>query len=196
VYLHQESPNDALKLFQLGQIAAQDSGSSLAVSVLCANEAWAYALLGKQDLATQLMNRTKDEFARADVVGAAPWAKFFDETDLHAMIGTVHTVLARTVDRKHTQWAIPALSRAIESYGDDMARSRAFNMATLATNHLLEGDIDQGARVGRQAIESAESLKSSRVKDRMAPLKDEADKRKMNADARELSERLARFFAA
>jgi transcriptional regulator with XRE-family HTH domain len=195
VYLHQDAPNDALKLFQLGQIAAQEAGSELAVAVLCANEAWAYALMGKADQAQKLLGRTKDEFARADVNSAAAWVKFFDETDLHAMIGTVHTVLAQRVDRQYTKYAIPALTRAIDSYGDDMARSRTFNLTSLATNHLLEGDVDHGARIGRQAVDLAEGLKSSRARDRMRPLKEEADKRRNNPDARDLAERIAKFTA-
>jgi len=196
VYLHQEAPNDALKLFQLGQIAAQESGSELAVAVLCANEAWAYAALGDEEQALKLIRRTGDEFARADLENADSWVSFFNETDLYAMVGTVHTVLAQRVDRGHTRFAIPALSRAIATYGDEMARSKAFNLSMLATNHMLEGDIDHGARVGRAAIEMAETLKSARAKDRMKPLKAEADKRSNNSDARDLAERIAKFLAA
>jgi transcriptional regulator with XRE-family HTH domain len=195
VYLHHGAPDDALKVFQLGQIAAQNAGSELAVSVLCANMAWAYAMLGHREQTISLLGRTRDEFSRANLQGAESWVKFFDETDLHAMIGTVHTVLAQTVDPKHTRYAIPALSRAIESYGDDMARSKSFNLSALATNHLLDGDIDQGAKVGKLAVDFAEKLTSGRTRQRMAPLKNEADKRNNNPHARELSERIAQFFA-
>lgn len=196
VYLHQEAPNEALKLFQLGQIAAQESGSELAVSVLCANEAWAYAMMGNDDQAMKLLGRTKDEFSRANVADAESWVKFFNETDVHAMIGTVHTVLAQTVDVSHTQYAVPALTRAIDAYGDEMARSRTFNLSALATNHLLDGDIDHGARVGRTCLEGAEGIKSSRIKDRMKPLKVEAERRRNNPDARDLAERINAFYAA
>lgn len=196
VYLHQEAADDALKLFQLGQIAAQEAGSALAVSVLCANQAWAYAMLGNDDQATKLLGRTRDEFGRADLASAESWVKFFNETDVHAMIGTVHTVLAQTVDVAHTTYAIPALTRAIDSYGEDMARSKAFNLSALATNHLLDGDIDQGAKVGVKALESAEGLKSARVKDRMAPMWTEAQRRSNNPNARELVDRINAFYAA
>ncbi|WP_132877134.1 helix-turn-helix domain-containing protein [Tamaricihabitans halophyticus] len=193
VYLHQEEANDALKLFQLGQLAAQESGSELAVAVLCANEAWAYALLGKGEQSMKLLGRTRDEFARADLASAEAWVRFFTDTDVYAMIGTVHTVLAQS-DPSHTKYAIPALSRAIDSYGDDMSRSKSFNLSALATNHLLEGDIDHGARVGRQAIDLAEQVKSGRIKRRMEPLREEAEKRKNNPDARDLAERINEFY--
>jgi transcriptional regulator with XRE-family HTH domain len=196
VYLHKESPDDALKMFQLGQIAAQESGSELAVAVICANQAWAYAMMGHEDQTMKLIGRTRDEFARANAGEAEDWVKFFNEDDVYAMIGTVHTVLAQKVDTKHTKYAIPALHRAISSYGDDMARSKAFNLSFLATNHLLDGDIDHGAKIGHQAVDLAQHLKSRRVRDRLLPLKEEADKRRNYTDARELSETITRFYDA
>jgi transcriptional regulator with XRE-family HTH domain len=195
VYLHQNAPNDALKLFQLGQIAAQESGSELAVAVLCANEAWAYAMMGNDAQAAKLLGRTKDEFARADVASAESWVKFFNETDVYAMIGTVHTALAQQ-NPSHTKYAIPALTRAVESYDDDMARSKTFMLGALATNHLLDGDIDQGARVGGKALDCAEGIKSARVRDRLKPLQVEAELRRNNTDARDLADRLNAFYAA
>lgn len=196
VYLHQKSPDDALKMFQLGQIAAQESGSELAVAVICANQAWAYAMLGRKEQTMKLLNRTRDEFSRANLAEAADWVKFFDETDVHAMIGTVHTALAATVDPSHTKFAIPALSRAIDGYGDNMARSKAFNLSALAVNHLVEGDVDHGAKVGRQAVELAVNLKSKRVVDRLDTLQAEALKRGNNADARDLAEQITNIHVA
>ncbi|MBV8932303.1 MAG: helix-turn-helix transcriptional regulator, partial [Kutzneria sp.] len=65
VYLQNEAPGEALKMFQLGQIAAQESGSALTVAVLCANEAWAYGKLNRQDQVQRMIGRTRDEFERA-----------------------------------------------------------------------------------------------------------------------------------
>jgi hypothetical protein len=111
------------------------------------------------------------------------------------MVGTVHSVLAMEVDRKHTRYAIPALTRAIGTYGEEMARSKAFNLSMLATNHMIDGDVDHGARIGRSAVELAEGLKSARAKDRILPLKTESDKRSNNSDARDLSERINTFLS-
>jgi transcriptional regulator with XRE-family HTH domain len=193
VYLHKEAPDDALKMFQLGQIAAQQSGSELAVAVICANQAWAYAMMGHEDQTMKLIGRTRDEFSRADHAEAADWVKFFNEDDVYSMIGTVHTVLAQKVDARHTKFAIPALTRAIDSYGDEVARNKAFNLSSLATNHLLDGDIDHGSKVGVQAVDLAQHLKSKRVRDRLEPLRIEADKRRNFADARDLADLIGRF---
>jgi hypothetical protein len=151
--------------------------------------------MGNQDQAAKLLGRTKDEFARADLANAESWVKFFNETDVYAMIGTVHTVLAQQ-NVEHTKYAIPALTRAVETYDDDMARSKTFMLGALATNHLLDGDIDQGAKVGGKALDCAEGIKSARVRDRLLPLQAEAELRRNNPDARDLADRLNAFFAA
>lgn len=195
VYLHYHAPNDALKLFQLGQIAAQDSGSELAVAVLCANEAWAYAMMNDPDQTVKLIGRARDEFARADLDEAPDWVKFFDETDMHAMIGTVHTQLSER-DVKYSAIAIPAITKALAGYNDAMARSRAFNLTALATNHLRQGDVDHGVRVGRDALKLAGGLKSARVVDRLEPLAVEAGRRGASSDARDLSMSIRRLRAS
>jgi transcriptional regulator with XRE-family HTH domain/tetratricopeptide (TPR) repeat protein len=199
VYLHQDAADDALKLFQLGQLAAQEAGSEQTVALLCMNEAWAYALLNMPEQALKQIGRARDEFSRADLNDAPAWSQFFNVTDMSAMIGTVHSTLARMsgVDvQHHTRIAIPALTRAIESYGPEWSRSKAFNLAALATNHLLDGDIDHGAKVGHGAAELADGLNSKRVKDRLKPLFEEAAKRRNNQDARELAQRVKQIAAS
>lgn len=195
IHLHHNAPSKALTEFQLGQAAAQASGSTLAVAILCANQAWAYAKMGLNDEALALLGRSGDEFTRADLDETPPWARFFTETDLSAMVGTVHTELAVTVDQTYTRWAIPALSTAINDYGQDMTRSRSFTLISLAINHLLDDDIDHAAIVGAQAVALCENTKTTRTKDRLRPLKREADKRRNTPDARALSERIALFTA-
>jgi hypothetical protein len=195
VHLHHNAPKEALREFQLGQVAAQASGSALAVAILCGNQAWAYAKMGRDDQALALLGRSRDEFARADLAKASPWAAFFAETDMSAMVGTVYTELAVTGDPSYTRSAIPALGTAINGYGPEMTRSRSFNLIALATNHLLDGEIDHAATVGAQAVAVCESVKTARTKDRLRPLQREADKRRHNADARALSERIATFTA-
>jgi hypothetical protein len=194
VHLHHDAPGKALAEFQLGQVAAQACGSALAVAILCGNQAWACAKMGRDDEALALLGRSSDEFARAEAE-APPWAAFFTEIDMYAMVGTVYTELAVTVDPSYTRSAIPALSTAIDGYGPEMTRSRSFNLIMLATNHLLDDDIDHATTVGARAVAVCESVKTTRTKDRLRPLQREADKRRHNADARALSERITTFTA-
>jgi hypothetical protein len=75
-----------------------------------------------------------------------------------------------------------------------VARNKAFNLSSLATNHLLEGDIDHGARVVVQAVDLAQHLESERVRDRLAPLRLEANKRRNFSDARDLADLISRLY--
>jgi transcriptional regulator with XRE-family HTH domain/tetratricopeptide (TPR) repeat protein len=192
VYLHHDAPNDALKWFQLGQIAAQDSGSELAVAVLCGNEAWAYAMLGDPVQAKKLLGRSRDELARADPNDIPDWARFYNLTDMNAMIGTVHTVLA-AIDVTQAAIAIPALNQALTQYDEPMSRSRAFSLTALATNHIRQGDVDLGIRFGQEALSLATGLKSKRVADRLEPLEIEAGLRSSNSDSRQLSQLIKQY---
>ncbi|MGH3912988.1 MAG: helix-turn-helix domain-containing protein [Pseudonocardiaceae bacterium] len=186
IYLHMRAPNDALKWFQLGQIAAQNSGSELAVAVLCGNEAWAYAMMNNPEQARKLLDRSRAELARANLDEAPGWAKFYNQTDMHAMTGTIYTELS-AVDATHADLAIPALLEALTGYTDSMGRSRAFTLTALATNHLRQGDVDQGVRIGREALLLARGVQSTRVTDRLEPLEITAGLRSVNPDARDLS---------
>jgi transcriptional regulator with XRE-family HTH domain len=193
VYLHYQEPNEALKLFQLGQIAAQESGSSLTVAVLCANEAWAYGMLDRPDQVQKMVGRTKDEFARANVTDAPDWVRFFTENDLHGMIGSANDALAVYDADRYAPIAVAETIKCNEAYGADMQRTHVFGLSLQATNHIRAGDLQQGIKVGRQALQSGHNVKSVRVADRLKPLEIEAAKHRMNSDARDLAEDIRRF---
>ncbi|WP_243790706.1 helix-turn-helix transcriptional regulator [Saccharopolyspora gloriosae] len=193
VYLHYQEPNEALKLFQLGQIAAQESGSSLTVAVLCANEAWAYGMLNKPEQVQKMVGRTKDEFARANVAEAPDWVRFFNENDLHGMIGSAHDALAVFDPDRYAPLAVAETIKCNTAYGADMQRTHVFGLSLQATNHIRAGDLQEGIKVGRSALQIGEKVKSARVSDRLKPLELEAGRHRMNSDARDLSEEIRRF---
>ncbi|HEV8555543.1 MAG TPA: hypothetical protein VGR06_03990 [Actinophytocola sp.] len=66
IYLQVDAPDDALKMFQLGQIGAQETGSFLLVALICALQGWAYACLGQEDQVAKMIGRMRDELARID----------------------------------------------------------------------------------------------------------------------------------
>ncbi len=193
VYLHYHEPNEALKLFQLGQLSAQDSGSPLTVAVLCANEAWAYGMLNRPNQVQEMLGRTKDEFARANLAEAPDWVRFFDEHDLHCMIGSAQDALAVFDPKKHAPIAVAHTMKANSMYGSDMQRSHTFGLGMQATNHIRAGDLQEGIKIGRRALQVGEQVKSQRVADRLKPLQVEATKHRMNADARDFAEEVQRF---
>ncbi|WP_439382048.1 tetratricopeptide repeat protein [Amycolatopsis lexingtonensis] len=193
IHLHHGAADEALAQFQHGRLAARRSGSALAASILSANQAWAYAEKGDEQLALELLGRAAEEFEAAGPGEPPDWARFFTETDVSAMVGTVHTELAVRVRPRHARAAIAALTRAVARYGQDMARSRSFCLAMLATDHLVEGELERGAEIGTEAVDTAETLKSVRTKDRLRPLKLEAEKHRGHTDVRALAEHITAF---
>jgi transcriptional regulator with XRE-family HTH domain len=190
LHLHRGFYRHALKFFQLGQIAAQDSGSELTVAMLCANEAWAYALLEDADQALKSVSRAQDEFARAKPDAAPAWVRFFGVADLHAMTGMAYAFLPGR-DVQHLAHAIEHLALSLELRGDAMARSRIFELTALATVHLALGGLAEGIAYGHQAVDLAGQVRSVRTVDRLEPLTVEAGHYPERTDTRELVERIA-----
>ncbi|CAM3293195.1 hypothetical protein KIPE111705_00165 [Kibdelosporangium persicum] len=174
VHLHHNSAGQALWEFERGLRAARAANSTLAAAILSANQAWAYAKLGRAEEAVAALATTRNEFEAADLSTVPSWAAFFTETDMTATMGSVYTDLARFVDARFAKRAVPSLEVAIRSYGDRMARSRAFCLISLAVNRLLLHDVDTAVDIGRDALVHGRSVKSSRLRDRLAPLENEA----------------------
>ncbi len=196
VHLHHELPEEALASFQRGLPIAQASGSTLAVSILHANEAWAFAKMGAERQALRQFARAQDEFDHAELEDAPPWARFFDLADLVSIGGMVHTELARTCDVKYARTAIPLLTRAISTGGADASRSQSFRLAALAVNYLVRNEAERACEIGERAMAVSGPIRSARTRDRMRPLKQEADRLRGNQAADQLSARLTTFMSA
>ncbi|WP_225997101.1 tetratricopeptide repeat protein [Myceligenerans pegani] len=171
LHLHRGLPHEALRFFQLGQIAAQDSGCGVTTSMICVNEAWAYAALGDRTQMGRSLNRARVEWEHADRDRAAAWVQEFGRSDLHlhAVTGVVLTT-GPDVPAADMEQAIGHITHALDQRGPEMARSRTFDLTALATAHLRTGDIDEGLRAGQDVVASATTVRSVRTLDRFEPL--------------------------
>ncbi|MFF1669376.1 hypothetical protein ACFVWN_06575 [Nocardiopsis flavescens] len=142
------------------------------MALMCANAAWAYAVLDDEKRSLDSLARAHDAFARADS-DTTPWVRFFHEADLDALSGVVNAALPSPSPRTYTA-TTEHLYRAVEARSPDMGRSQAFELTTLATAHLRNGDPDQGVRIGHRAVDLARRVRSVRVIDRLAPLQQAA----------------------
>jgi transcriptional regulator with XRE-family HTH domain len=188
LFLHAGWPKDALELLRLGQAAADESGSPLAVTVLYANVAWVYAELGDVTQMRQAVGRAEHSFDRVDP-GAEQWFRFFTPADLDALRGVALTVLTAG-DRRHVDGAVDALQRSVAGRDEDTGRSRAFELTALATAYLRGGDITLGVQAGHEAVDLASRIRSTRIVDRFASLIDAADERRNDDDVADLRARL------
>jgi hypothetical protein len=194
LYLHRREANEALKWFQLGQISAQNSGSERAVAILCANEAWAYSMLGDSVQAHKLMDRACSEMTRVNPKDAPDWAGFFDHTEMTSITGATYSELAAFHPR-YAPIAVTTVSEAVAGFDDRMARSRAMCTTLLATNYLRQGDVTRGLQTGHKALTAISAIQSPRTVQRLQPLQIEAGRwatKTHNADARELCHLISR----
>jgi tetratricopeptide (TPR) repeat protein len=195
ICLHHRDPAEAMHYFQVGLRTTTGENGERAASILTVNQAWAQAAMGNDAAALRLLQEGQELLARAELAHVPGWESFFTQIDLQAMSGVIHTELARGVAARYAYIAIPSLTEAIDGYGDDMARSRAFCLIALATSHLLVGDRAPGIRAGLEALSCVEQLASARVHDRMRPLHQIARRSSANAGVRDLTVRLAQQIA-
>jgi tetratricopeptide (TPR) repeat protein len=188
LHLHQGYPEQALKFFQLGQLAARDAEEPSTTAMLHANEAWAHALMGSARKALNALGRAEDEFAQAGDGALPGWVSFFGAADLHALSGIVHGLLP---SGEHTGIAIGHLSSSIAARGDQMTRSAVFELTALATIRLDADDTAAGVADGHLAVDLAEKVRSVRTVQRLAPLQAAARRHPADAESARLVLRIA-----
>lgn len=189
VHLHHGWGDQAVRLLQLGQVAAQESGLATSVAMIHANLAWAQAIIGEVRLATVEIARARDEFARARGDDAKPWLNFFNPAELQALRATALAYLPQPTPQQRGE-AIEKffLSSALREL--PMARSRAFELSALAWMLFDNGDKDQALRVGHEAVDLGSQIRSQRVIDRLGPLQRTLERYPKDGDLRELVERI------
>lgn len=192
ISLHRGEPSDAIRLFQLGQLAAEEANTPLPKAVLAANLAWAHGQRGEAELAHQALGLAEQQLARANLATSPAWFRFFDESDLEGLHGQAYLALGQT-DPQYTERAIERLDLAALQRLPEMSRSRAFDLAALATAHVRQGDTDHGAMIGGQALDIIEGLKSVRLVEYLRPLAAEVGERRGNPELHELADRLDRL---
>lgn len=185
VPLDNGEPTEALKLFQLGQIAAQDSRSNATVALLLAAEALAHAHLGDSHQATNALRRAEDDYAHATDDDWPEFLQFFDLGAMETNTARVHSRLSLT-DPKHRDEAIARLNQALTDGPVNRARQRAFNLTWLATCTLAAGDLTGGAVLGNQALEAVRTVRSIRLLSNLKPLHAQALQHTHHSDIQRL----------
>jgi hypothetical protein len=189
LHLHHGWGVQALRLFQVGQVAAQESGQGRAVAMLHANLAWAYAVVGDGRQALACIGRARDEYGRCEHDPAPVWLSFFDSAELQALRGMA---LAHLPDPtpQHRAEAIERFSFSTALRELPYARSRAFELTALAGLLIDNGEMDHGLRVGHEALDVAAEIRSQRIIDRLEPLRASLARRRSHPDARDLADRI------
>ncbi|RKF24682.1 transcriptional regulator [Micromonospora globbae] len=173
VSLHQEQPADALQLFGLGQLAAQQAGCHASVAILHANTAWAYALLGADHQVVDSLARARGELEQADLDTAPAWTHFaLTEADVHGISAVVYSALARHPEHvRYVDRAAEHSHQAVRLRQPQDRRSFIFDTISVATASILAGDLATASEYGMKAVGlMADGMRSARVNDRLNAL--------------------------
>ncbi|SBT40526.1 tetratricopeptide repeat protein [Micromonospora narathiwatensis] len=173
VSLHQEQPAEALQLFGLGQLAAQQAGCHASVAILHANTAWAYALLGADHQVVDSLTRARGELEQADLDTAPAWTHFaLTEADVHGISAVVYSALARHPEHvRYVDRAAEHSHQAVRLRQPQDRRSYIFDTISVATASILAGDLATAGEYGMKAVGlMADGMRSARVNDRLNAL--------------------------
>jgi hypothetical protein len=184
-------PNDALKLFQLGQIhlgglvpgASTPSADDLRIPGLIARlsrqSATAYALMDRPNEATRQLAQVRDGYAAHDV---------FERGDAYLDTAVIQ------LDMHRLEVAEQFATAAARTYGEGHRRSRTMTELLIAEIHLRAGE-PRGLTLAQHAIDTVSTLQSVVARrERLIPLAAALESRP-GSDRRELA-RMAREVAA
>jgi tetratricopeptide (TPR) repeat protein len=188
IYLHDDDGDGALKMFQLGQLAAQDSGVPRAVALMHLSSAWANAELGRADHAVTLLARAGDELARDRRPERAPsWLAFMGPEEIAGISGMVYTALSAR-DRAYAEQALVFATRSYEARPAADARSRTSDQIAIAANQLRAGNPDAGVKTARVVLPQVAALHSARLTDRLVWVSHAAQLYPRNGEVRQLAQ--------
>src|SRR5262249_40403569 len=132
VHIHHGWAAQAVRLLQLGLVAAQQSRSARAIAMTHANLAWAQAIAGDERETVVEIARAQDEYHRGQSDAELPaWLAFFNAAELQALRGTSLAYLPEPTPQQRAE-AISKFTLSTALRELPMARSRAFELTMLA----------------------------------------------------------------
>ncbi|MGV9601310.1 helix-turn-helix domain-containing protein [Streptosporangium sandarakinum] len=182
--------DDALELVRLAQDGSRSSATPRIRAMLHTREAWAYAALGRREAFWRATAMAEDAFGEVDGGDQDPyWITYFDAAELAGVTGGRLLDLAYQ-DRSNAADGIGYVTRALQLRSPQSLRSHALDQVGLAQLHLLSGDLDEAARVGATAVETAQRCQSGRVRAQLQELYSQTSSRRDQRDIAELRARL------
>jgi hypothetical protein len=156
---------EAVDLARAAARIAADAGVTAIVAEAAVLEAQGLALLGEESASAIALDRAERALDRADRDRDPQWIRYFDEAYLSARFGHCFVALERgDLARRFAARSLEMDARYV--------RGRQFNLALLAKAHAQDGDVEQAASVGMDAVEVAEGLRSARSIDYLRDLAD------------------------
>lgn len=174
----------ALKLLQVGQVAAAQSVDPQVRAVLGGETVAGYVTAGRADLAKKELVTARSLFADADITKSLPG---------FAAYGNGHGVLASAeLKLGNFEAARTEILHALRKRPKDDAWCNALDTIILATTNMRAGEVREGVQDTQRAIVLVGRVGSHQLQQRMRPLADELDKRR-DSTCRDLARAVRQF---
>ncbi|WP_194819877.1 DNA-binding transcriptional regulator [Nocardia sp. XZ_19_385] len=197
ISLIERDPRAALRMFQLGQLPAQDAAGGAESARLYTNEAWAHAMMGDAGRMQTALSRAEEEIARAgDLID--PWTRvFLTPGEFAGMQSVIYNEYALTASGRtaehYTVAAVDAARTSLAaSAGARPARSILFDNITVATGTFRLGQIDDAVSFATTSLEMTSQIDSGRVGDRLRQLVHSATLATARSDVRDMCHAIRR----
>lgn len=154
----------AIALARAGQGVAQGKATPALNALLHAVEARGHALLGDSQASRKNVLEAERQYERSEAAAEPSWLSFYTSAELAADLGRC---LRDTGDPER---GTALITRALDEYEPWRVRSRCFVQTDLATAHIVRGDHEHAASLGRDAVRTAADVSSTRTVDKLRTL--------------------------
>lgn len=154
----------AVALARAAHNVAQGTATPVLSALLHAVEARGHALLGDATATRSCVLDAERHYDRARGDDEPTWLGFYSAAELAADLGRCLRDVGEPAQ------ATRLISQAMEGYEPWRIRSRCFVQTDLATAHLVGGDYEHAAALGRDAVRTADQVSSTRTLDRLRTL--------------------------
>lgn len=161
--------SDALELVRLAQDRTRGIATPNVESLLYTREAWAYAAQGRITAFRRATERGAERVADSDPAGDPFWLEYYGLSEFYGTTGGRFLELAHR-DATLAPEATGYIERAIELRGDGHLRSSALDVLGLAESRLIQGEPEESARLGLDALTVVEQTPSMRVRVKLSEL--------------------------
>lgn len=177
----------ALKLLQVGQVAAKQSTDPQVGAVLGGETVAGYVTAGRPDLAKKELATARSLFADADISKSLPG---------FAAYGNGHGVLASAELKLGNFSAARAeILSALRKRPKGDAWCNALDTIILATTNMRAGEIREGVQETQRALVLVQRVGSQQLRNRLMPLADELEQRN-DSTCRDLAREIRQLRAA
>lgn len=154
----------AVALARAGKGVVQGNATPTLNALLHAVEARGHALLGDGQASRKEVLAAERHYERSELAREPTWLKFYTEAELAADLGRCLR------DSGEPERGAVLIGRALDQYEPWRVRSRCFVQTDLAAAHIVRGDHEHAAALGRDAVRTAADVSSTRTVEKLRTL--------------------------